>query len=398
MPTDISVLSDTPSPSISSENETYYQNVKTVTIPANYQGIKFVVYANKLSNQVLTSNLEFPVSNESVTEKLIQMGIIETLYSYDDEILTVTLSSSDGKSYTVTPVMQGVQGEQTTYILPAGTYEFVVEANPTSLAAPKTVTVTLTVTTKNGKTSSATAFTIRYYARQPSISLPPNNTTYVNPFITNKSSYIFSATINSVFGDEQMEIISSAGNGTLITERKENPSSAGKYYYSIQQTVTLPSDNVYTYSITAIDVYGNSRTVSVYVRLYTTIPVLTVTLPENGFKTNSLLDASHVVGTVKPGNVNYASIQSLSVNGVSATFSNPDSNGLCSFDLNAEGIVEGENTITIIVIDNVGNTATVTRTVRLDTIPPIISAIVTDSTIIDVGAMLHIAISVSDPA
>lgn len=397
MPADISVLSDTPSPSISSENKTYYQNTKSITIPANYQGITFIVYANKLSHQELMENLEFPVSNESATEKLIQMGIIDTIYTYDDEISTVTLSSSDGKSYTVTPVIQGTQGEQTTYILPAGTYEFVVQADPTALAAPKTVTVTLTVTTKNGKTSSATAFTIHYYARQPSISLAPYGTSYTAPSITNKSAYVFSATINSVFDDEQMEITSSAGNSTLTIERKAS-STAGKYYYLISQTVNLPADTIYTYTLTAIDVYGNSRTVSVYVRLYTTLPVLTITSPTNGLSTNNSNTASHVVGTVKPGNVNYASIQSLSVNSVSAVFGSPDSNGLCSFDLYAEGLTEGENVITIIAIDSVGNTTTSTRTVRLDTKPPVISTIVTDSTIIDVGTMLHIAISVSDPA
>ena len=69
------------------------------------------------------------------------------------------------------------------------------------------------------------------------------------------------------------------------------------------------------------------------------------------------------------------------------------SDGSFSKDLT---LTEGTNTITVVATDGVGKTTTVTRTVNLDTSPPVIKGVTLTPNPVDAGATFVISVIVED--
>jgi RHS repeat-associated protein len=127
--------------------------------------------------------------------------------------------------------------------------------------------------------------------------------------------------------------------------------------------VLLPDQGACSYTIIATDAVGNSTTMTRSVIHDSDPPVFSDLIPadDNMVTADSTITVSALV--VDPTNF------TLTVNGVPATIT-PQGRAEVAVKL-----AEGVNTITIIATDGVGNTTTVTRTVRKDSTPPTLSLI-----------------------
>jgi hypothetical protein len=108
---------------------------------------------------------------------------------------------------------------------------------------------------------------------------------------------------------------------------------------------------------TAVDQAGNSASTSVDLNIDKTPPAIVLTSPAASFATNK--PALTVAGNVADTN----GITQVSVNGIPVTLTD----GAFSLDVT---LTEGDNLLTVTARDIADNTATLTRTVTLDTIPP----------------------------
>ncbi len=134
--------------------------------------------------------------------------------------------------------------------------------------------------------------------------------------------------------------------------------------------VTVGSNGAFSYllslhegrndiSVAATDAAGNLSSEDLFVIKDATAPVLSVTSPENGAVTNqSTLTVS--------GTVNDSTAVTVTVNGDSVLVSNG------SFSTSVL-LTEGINSITVVATDAAGNSLSVTRSVRLDTTPPVLT-------------------------
>jgi len=107
----------------------------------------------------------------------------------------------------------------------------------------------------------------------------------------------------------------------------------------------------------ATDAAGNTSTADITVIADTIPPVVTITAPQDGMKTN--VPVQTVTGTVNDA----SPIQTANLNGTPLTFASPD----YSIDHTLE---EGLNTLTVEAQDMAGNTGSASIMVTLDTIPP----------------------------
>lgn len=124
----------------------------------------------------------------------------------------------------------------------------------------------------------------------------------------------------------------------------------------------------------------------------TAAPSLEITSPVEGLLTNDT--SVDVIGIAKPGDSN-TTISKVTVNGKEVSLS--DSGDGKSFNETVQ-LTEGENTITIIVTDSVGHTSQVIRHVTCDTIAPIITDVVVESTTVDASGRIKITFKVTDPS
>ena len=135
-----------------------------------------------------------------------------------------------------------------------------------------------------------------------------------------------------------------------------------------------------------MDFDGNAAaTKSASITVDTVAPTLTVTTPENNFVTNM---NSLVVSGVT--NDTTSSPVTVKINGTAVTVG---TNGAFSHTV---ALVEGSNTITVVATDGAGKTTTVTRTVTLNTVAPVISAVTITPNPVDAGATYVISVTVTD--
>ncbi len=142
---------------------------------------------------------------------------------------------------------------------------------------------------------------------------------------------------------------------------------------TFKTTVNLV-EGLNTITIAATDGAGNSTTATRAVRRETTAPTITISSPQDSMVTNQ--SAIQISGTVSD-----STSVTLTVNGQNVSVSN----GSFSTTVN---LVEGNNTVIIVATDAAGNSTTITRTVRLYAVSPVItfqspqnSATINDSTV-----------------
>ena len=150
------------------------------------------------------------------------------------------------------------------------------------------------------------------------------------------------------------------------------------------------TDGTHTITVDVTDNDGNAATTAkITFMISTAAPTLTVTTPANNLITNATKVT--VAGTAKPG-TSMVTVASVKINGVAATV---NSDGNFSYE---QTLTEGVNTITIIATDSLGKNTSITRTVTLDTKKPVISDVVASATTVAVGGTLKITFKVTDPA
>lgn len=164
--------------------------------------------------------------------------------------------------------------------------------------------------------------------------------------------------------------------GTAIT---------GGYQYSYTPASAL-ADGSHTITIQAEDHDGNAApAAAVSIKVDTAPPTLNLSAPAAGLVTNAAECAvSGVTNDVTSSPV------SLTVNGAAVTVGS-DGTFAASVTLS-----EGDNTITVTAMDAAGKSTTVTRTVTLDTTPPVIGAVSVSPNPVSGGATYTISVTVTD--
>ena len=153
-------------------------------------------------------------------------------------------------------------------------------------------------------------------------------------------------------------------------------------------TVTAPSltDGAHTITVDASDCDGNAAVqASVRFTSDTVPPVLNVTAPAEGLKTNN-------AKVIVSGETNDATSSpvTLKVNGAAVTVGE---NGKWSTQVTLK---EGENTITVVATDAAGKATTVVRKVTLDTSAPVFVAVTLTPNPVDAGATFILSVEATD--
>ena len=204
-------------------------------------------------------------------------------------------------------------------------------------------------------------------------------------YITNNKPTIQFAITDDDSGVDSDTITIKIDNGANITSGITKTPS-GKNYNCSYTPETALSDGSHTIYINAKDHDGNAaaqKTVAFTVD--TVAPVLNITSPEEGMKTNE--DSVTVSGTT---NDITSSPVTVTVNGEPVVV---QSNG--SFSTTVE-LDEGENTITVIATDSAGKSNTVVRHVTKDTGAPVFQSIELIPNPVDAGQTYIIRVKVTD--
>lgn len=164
----------------------------------------------------------------------------------------------------------------------------------------------------------------------------------------------------------------------------------GGYECTYTPTTALV-DGSHTIKIDATDNDGNAATQkSVTFKIDTVPPTLSVTAPTNGLVTNKA--ACTVTGTTNDVTSSPVTV-TVKLNSGTAEAITVNDNGSFSKALT---LVAGSNTITVIATDSAGKSTTVTRTVTLDTVAPVISAVTITPNPVDAGKTYVISVTVTD--
>lgn len=175
-------------------------------------------------------------------------------------------------------------------------------------------------------------------------------------------------------------------DGTAVdTSKITKTAVTGGYTCSYTPTSAL-SDGAHTVVATASDYDGNAAAQkSVTFTVDTIPPTLSISAPTEEFITNK--STLTVKGTTDDETSKPVAI---TVNGVPIPVTN---SGTFSKDVTLK---EGSNTITIVAKDKAGKTTTVTRTVKLDSAPPVIKSATITPNPVDCGKTFVISVEVTD--
>lgn len=207
--------------------------------------------------------------------------------------------------------------------------------------------------------------------------------------INNKQPVAFKVTDNDS-GVNQNSIKITIDNGAPITSGITKTAITGGVSCTYTPTAAL-SDGSHTIKIEATDNDGNvavPKTVSF--KIDTVPPTLSIVTPTDNLITNQ--SNCTVSGTTNDATSSPCTV-TVKLNTASAQAATVNANG--SFSKNIM-LVEGTNTITIVSTDSAGKTTTVTRSVILDTVPPIISEVTITPNPVDAGKTFIVSVAVTD--
>lgn len=175
-------------------------------------------------------------------------------------------------------------------------------------------------------------------------------------------------------------------DGTAVDTSKITKTAVTGGYTCSYTPASALSDGAHTVVATASDYDGNAAAQkSVTFTVDTIPPTLSISAPAEGFITNK--STLTVKGTTDDETSKPVAI---TVNGVPIPVT---LSGTFSKDVTLK---EGSNTITIVAKDKAGKTTTVTRTVKLDTAPPVIKSATITPNPVDCGKTFVISVEVTD--
>lgn len=175
-------------------------------------------------------------------------------------------------------------------------------------------------------------------------------------------------------------------DGTAVDTSKITKTAVTGGYTCSYTPASALSDGAHTVVATASDYDGNAaEQKSVTFTVDTIPPTLSISAPTEEFITNK--STLTVKGTTDDETSKPVAI---TVNGAPIPVTN---SGTFSKDVTLK---EGSNTITIVAKDKAGKTTTVTRTVKLDTAPPVIKSATITPNPVDCGKTFVISVEVTD--
>lgn len=178
--------------------------------------------------------------------------------------------------------------------------------------------------------------------------------------------------------------------GSKITSGITKTVITGGYQCSYAISTAL-TDGSHTIKFDASDYDGNAATQrTLNFSVDTVPPTLSVTSPANNLITNQ--SNVTVSGTTSDVTSNPVTL-TVKLNNGAATSVTVGTNGEFGTSVTLES---GVNTIVITATDASGKTSSVTRTVTLDTNAPVISNIEISPNPVSTGAIVHVAVSVTD--
>lgn len=180
-------------------------------------------------------------------------------------------------------------------------------------------------------------------------------------------------------------------DSTVITADKISKTLSSGTYTCSYTPATALADGSHTIKFDASDYDGNAAAQkSVTFKIDTVPPALTVSSPVDNLVTNK--SNITVQGTTNDATTSPVTL-TIRLNGGTAQEVTVNSDGSFSKSLT---LTNGNNTIVITATDGAGKSTTVTRTVTLDTTPPVISSITITPNPVDSGATYVISVTVSD--
>jgi len=207
--------------------------------------------------------------------------------------------------------------------------------------------------------------------------------------INNKPTIAFTVTDND--SGVNPSTIKITVNGTVITSGITTTANGSKGYDCSYVIATALADGSNIVKVDASDYDGNAATQkTVTFTVDTVAPTLSITAPTDASITN--VAACTVTGITNDITSSPCTV-TVKLNGGTAAAVTVDGSGNFSKALT---LVAGTNTIVVVATDGASKTTTVTRTVTLDQICPVISAITLTPNPVDCGATFIITVTVDD--
>lgn len=179
-------------------------------------------------------------------------------------------------------------------------------------------------------------------------------------------------------------------DSTVVTTGITKTAITNGFSCSYTPTAAL-SDGSHTIKADASDNDGNvAAQKSVTFKVDTVPPVLNITAPANNLITNKA--AVTVTGATNDATSSPVTV-TVKLNSGTATAVTVAADGSFSKTLT---LTEGSNTITVVAKDSAGKTTTVTRTVTLDTVAPVITSVSLVPNPVDAGKTFVISVKATD--
>lgn len=180
-------------------------------------------------------------------------------------------------------------------------------------------------------------------------------------------------------------------DSTVVTAANITKSAIANGYSCSYTPSTALSDGGHTVKVDASDNDGNAAAQkSVTFKIDTVPPTLSVSAPVNNFVTNV---AAQTVSGITNDVTSSPVAVTIKLNGTDQGTVTVAGDGSFSKALT---LANGENTIIVTATDGAGKVSTVTRTVTLDTVAPVINSVTIAPNPVDAGATYVISVTVSD--
>lgn len=218
------------------------------------------------------------------------------------------------------------------------------------------------------------------------ITAPAANSLIIN----NKPAITWTVTDNdSGVNPDSIKLI--IDTGTAIAGDSITKTAVTGGYSCSYTPATALVDGSHIIKVDASDYDGNAaeqKTGSF--KIDTVPPTLSITAPADNLVTNQTKVS--VIGTTNDATSSPVTL-TIKLNSGAAENVQVAGNGTFSKELT---LSNGSNTITVTATDGAGKTTTVTRTVTVDTVPPVISAVSLSPNPVDSGKTFVISVTVSD--
>lgn len=214
----------------------------------------------------------------------------------------------------------------------------------------------------------------------------PTNGAYV---INSKQPVVFTVTDEVDGSGVDLSTLAVKLDGTAVASSTLVNTAITNGYQVTYTPATALTDGEHTVTIDVKDHDGNSATQkSTTYRIDTVPPTLNITSPADGLVTATA--ALTVAGTTNDATSSPVTI-TIKLNGIDQGAVTVGTNGSFSKSVTLK---EGSNTIVVTATDAAGQTASVTRTVKLDTSTPSITAATITPNPVDAGKTMVISVTI----